>query len=106
MGRIGRDTVHAVRHAARDLIERSRAKVVDVELPLEDPGAAEVCEGLEIDGIGFTGVGPHFSPRGDVLKLAYLVEPLAKEPIKTFEPIAERVVDYALAEQCRVRSDL
>ena len=54
----------------------------------------------------FTGVGPHFSPRGDVLKLAYLVKPLEREPIKTFEPIAERLVEYALAEQARVRANI
>jgi len=103
---LGRDSVCAIRRAARELIERSRAEVIAVELPIHDPAAAAICEALEIDGLGFTGIGPHFSPRGDVLRLTYLVEPLARDPIKTFEPFAARLVDYALAEQERVRKNL
>jgi hypothetical protein len=61
---------------------------------------------LEADGLGFTGIGPHFSPQGDILKLTYLVSPLEREPIKTFEPFAGRLVEYALAEQTRVRAGL
>ena len=77
-----------------------------VELPLAEAATADVCEVLEADGFAFTGVGPHFMPDSDVLKLAYLVEPLAREPIKTFESIADRLVEYALAEQERVRAKL
>jgi anti-sigma regulatory factor (Ser/Thr protein kinase)/GNAT superfamily N-acetyltransferase len=103
---LGRDSVSAIRHAARELVEKSRAKAVVVELPLSNAATAEACEALEADGFGFTGVGPHYLPQGDVLKLTYLVEPLAREPIKTFEPIADRLVEYALAEQERVRKSL
>jgi hypothetical protein len=42
-----------------------------------------------------------FLSGSDVLKLAYLVEPLSRAPIKTFEPFAGELVDYALAEQER-----
>jgi hypothetical protein len=100
------DSALAIRHAVRELVERSRAEAVIVELPLSSPAAAAVGESLEAAGLGFTGIGPHFSPSGDVLKLAYLVEPLAREPIKTFEPFAARLTDYALAEQQRVRESL
>jgi GNAT superfamily N-acetyltransferase len=100
------DSALAIRHAVRELVERSRAEAVIVELPLSSPSAAAVGESLEAAGLGFTGIGPHFSPSGDVLKMAYLVEPLAREPIKTFEPFAARVTDYALAEQQRVRESL
>ena len=106
VGQIGTDSVLAIRHAMRQLVERSHAKVVDIELPMEDSATPALCEALEADGVAFTGVGPHFSPRGDVLKLAYLVKPLEREPIKTFEPIAERLVEYALAEQARVRANI
>ncbi len=104
--RLGKDSDRAIRHAARELVEHSRAKAVLVELPLVDTAAAHVCEALEADGFGFTGIGPHFSTAGDILKLAYLVEPLVREPIKTFEPFADRLVDYALDEQERVRANL
>jgi N-acetylglutamate synthase-like GNAT family acetyltransferase len=103
---LGKDSALAIRHAARELVEKSRAKVVVVELPLAESATAEVCEALEADGFGFTGIGPHFLPNSDVLKLAYLVEPLARELIKTFESIADRLVEYALVEQERVRATL
>jgi GNAT superfamily N-acetyltransferase len=106
IGEIGKDSEHAARHALRQLVEHSRAKVVDIEMPLADPGTPDLCEALEVDGVAFTGIGPHFSPRGDMLKLAYLVKPLDREPIKTFEPLAVQLVEYALAEQARVRANL
>lgn len=103
---IGQDTALTIRHSIRQLVERSRAEAVVVELPLADAATADICQLLEADGLAFTGIGPHFSPHGDVLKLAYLVKPLAKEPIKSFEPFAGRLVEYALAEQKRVRANL
>ena len=102
---IGADTVRLVRQARRELVERTHVEVVYVELPLADPATAIVAEELEQDGFGFLGVAPHFSPRGDLLRLAYLVDPLAREPIKTLDEPAGRLVDYALAEQtdCEMR---
>jgi anti-sigma regulatory factor (Ser/Thr protein kinase)/GNAT superfamily N-acetyltransferase len=104
-GQLGSDSAGAIRHAARELVERSKAEVVVVELPLADLATPQVCQSLEAAGFAFTGIGPQFSSRGDVLKLAYLVEPLARAPIKTFEPFAGELVDYALAEQARVRGN-
>ena len=102
----GADTVHAIRHAKRELVERSHAAVVFVELPIDDPGTASVVEELAVYGFGFAGIAPHFSPRGDLLRLVYLVEPLAREPIKTYDADAAQLVDYVLAEQGRVRAGL
>ncbi len=79
-------------------------EAVFVELPLEDPATPYVVEDLQPYGFAFAGVVPHFSPRGDILRLVYLVEPLAREPIKTYDEFAARLVDYALAEQRRVRA--
>ena len=104
--KLGQDSVQSIRRAARELIEMSHIEALLVELPLEDPGAPETCETLETYGFGFTGVGPHFSAGGDVLKMEYLVEPLEKNPIKLFEPFAERLVAYALNEQLRVRASM
>ncbi len=103
---IGADTVHAVRHAARDLVERSGAAVVFVDLPLADPATPLVAEAIEAEGFGFAGVAPHFSSRGDLLRLVYLVEPLERDPIKTYDDAAARLVEYALADQIRVRAAL
>ena len=103
---IGADTVRLVRQGRRELVERTHVEAVYVELPLEDPATAVVAAELEQDGFGFLGVAPHFSPRGDLLRLAYLVEPLARAPIKTLGETEDRLVEYTLAEQKRLRSAL
>jgi hypothetical protein len=103
---LGADTVAAVRHAQRELVERSHAEVVFLELPLRDPATPFVAQELESIGMGFSGVAPHFSPDGDLLRLVYVVEPLAREPIKSFDDFADRLVSYALAEQTRVRAGI
>jgi len=103
---IGDDTVQLVRQTRRELVERSHVEVVFVDLPIEDPGTAIVAEQLELDGFGFLGIAPHFSKRGDLLRLAYLVEPLARDSIKTLDEIAGRMVDYALIEQTRLHTEL
>ena len=103
---LGQDSVQMIRLALRELIEVSRMAAVFLDLPLTDPFAATDWASIEQEGFGFVGIGPHFSPRGDVARLVYLVEPMAREPIKTYESFAGRLVDYALAEQQRVRANL
>jgi anti-sigma regulatory factor (Ser/Thr protein kinase)/GNAT superfamily N-acetyltransferase len=103
---LGADTVHAVRHAKRELVERSAAQVVFVELPAEDPGTPAVIGELAPFGFGFVGIAPHFSTRGDLVRLVYLVKPLAREPIQTYDDDAGELVDYALAEQARVQAEI
>lgn len=100
------DTLPAIRHAKRELVERSHAEVVFVELPMANAGVVRIAEELESDGFGFAGLAPHFSKQGDLLRLVYLVEPMAREPIKTFEDFAGRLVDYVLGEQQRVRASM
>jgi anti-sigma regulatory factor (Ser/Thr protein kinase)/GNAT superfamily N-acetyltransferase len=103
---IAADTPQLIRHAKRETIERSHAEVVYVDLPLADPATPLVADEIEKAGFGFLGIAPHFSLRGDVLRLAYLVEPLQRDPIQTADPFTGELVDYALAEQTRVRSFL
>jgi len=74
-------------------------------LPLEDPATPQLAEELESEGLAFAGIAPEFSTRGDLLRLAYLVESLEREPIKTFEPLGDQLVNYCLAEQARVREE-
>ena len=102
---VGADSANAIRHTARELVEVSRMEAVFVDLPLEDPATPATWEAIERGGFGFVGIGPHFSPTGDMVRLVYLVEPMEREPIETYEAFAGRLVDYALAEQRRVRGD-
>jgi anti-sigma regulatory factor (Ser/Thr protein kinase)/GNAT superfamily N-acetyltransferase len=105
-GEIGADTVQLFRHAKREIIERSHVEAIYAELPLADPATPAIALELEAEGFGLLGVAPCFSHRGDILRLAYLVEPLAREPIKTADPFTAELVDYVLAEQTRVQAAL
>src|SRR5262249_41516876 len=95
-----------IRHAKREIIERSHVEAVYAELPLTDPGTPAVATELETFGFGFLGVAPCFSPRGDVLRMAYLVQPLQRDPIQTADAFTGEVFDSALGEQARVQSML
>jgi hypothetical protein len=57
-------------------------------------------------GFGFCGIAPHFSPCGDLVRLVYLVKPLLREPIHTYDADAAELVEYALAEQSRVQAEI
>ncbi len=103
---IGENTVQLIRQTRRDLVERGHQEVVYVDLPVADPASATVAEQLESDGFGFLGIAPHFSTRGDMLRLVYLVEPVGREAVHLLEDIAGDLVDYVLREQQRVRSGL
>jgi anti-sigma regulatory factor (Ser/Thr protein kinase) len=104
--KFGADAVRLIAHAKRQLVERSHAEVVFVDLPLAVSATMAAAEELEREGFAFAGILPNFSQQGDMLRVAYLVEPLAREPIKTFDDFAARLVDYCLAEQARVQSAL
>ncbi|MCG8343117.1 MAG: GNAT family N-acetyltransferase [Chlorobiales bacterium] len=101
--RVGVDTVHAIRHARRELTEHSHAEAVFADLPLADPVTPHAAEALEEYGFSFTGIAPNFSESGDMLRLVYLTEPLQREHIVTYEEFAGRLVEYALSEQERIR---
>lgn len=104
---LGGDTAHLIRHAKREIVERSHAEAIYVDLPLNDPATPAIAEALEDEGFGLLGVAPCFAPRGDdFLRLAYLVEPLKRDAIKTADEFTGRLVDYVLAEQERVQAAL
>ena len=101
---LGEDSVGRICTVRQQLTGASHAEAVFVELPLADPGTPAVALGLEAHGFSFLGIGPHFSVRGDVLRMVYLIDALAREPIKTYEDFGAELVDYAIAEQARVRA--
>ena len=103
---IGAQTVQRMGRARRELVERHALEVIYAELPLTDPATAPIATELEADGFGFLGLAPHASLRGDVLRLAYLVEPVDRAAIHVLEPVAGELLDYVLQEQQRVRANL
>lgn len=100
---LGADSLAEIRGAKRELIEHSHAEAVFVELPLRDPGTPHVATELEHTGFSFTGIAPHFSVDGDLLRMVYLTAAVEREPIKTHEEFACSLVDHVLSEQMRVR---
>ncbi len=96
---LGQDSVHEIRRAKRELTEHSHAQAVFVELPLHDPGTPPTSLELQDHGFSFAGITPHFSSRGDLLRLVYLTEPLERAPIKTYGDFAATLVDFAVAQQ-------
>lgn len=106
IAKAGADSAHAVLRARRQLVEHARVEAVFAELPLSDTGAPWLMEQLETAGFGFTGIAPHFGVDGDILRMAYHIEPLAREPIQVYEPFGEELLDYALSEQARVQANL
>ncbi len=99
---IGQDTAASIRHAKRELIERSHAEVLYVELPLSQPGTPAVMEALEKEGFSFIGIAPHFSTSGDLVRMVYLIDDLSSDAIHIQEDIGRWLIAYALAERVRV----
>ena len=105
-GIIGENTLSQFKQATRRLTEHSHIEVVFAEIPVQDPAAAIIIESLEQEGFGFVGLTPHFAQEGDLLRMAYLVEPLKRDPIQIAREEDAKLVDYALSEQLRVRAAL
>jgi anti-sigma regulatory factor (Ser/Thr protein kinase)/GNAT superfamily N-acetyltransferase len=68
----GADLVDVVRVRLRELCRR-RIDWIAIELPLSDPGAGLLCDGLEGLGFFFAGIVPELAD-DDVLRLQYLNE--------------------------------
>ncbi|TWT30536.1 hypothetical protein KOR42_54440 [Thalassoglobus neptunius] len=103
---IGANTAELIRRARRELVERDHVEVVYVEVPLANAASPHLIEELEVDGFGFLGIAPHFAEEGDLLRMAYLVEPVDRSAIHLLEDVAGELVDYVLSEQSRVRAKL
>ncbi|MEO6053892.1 MAG: GNAT family N-acetyltransferase [Chthoniobacterales bacterium] len=105
VNKIGVDSIAVIRHARRELVEKSHAEAVFVELPLSDTATPAVADALATEGFFFCGVAPQFGMKGDLLRLVYLVSELTPEAIHLQEDIAKWLLDYALADRLRVTTE-
>jgi hypothetical protein len=105
--RVGTDTAAAVRAGRVKLCEGFGAKAVTLELPLAQPGTAEVCRAAEDEGFFFCGLGPAFADDGDMLLLQYLAEDNALDcgGVEIVNPFAQELLTYVAGERERVRGD-
>lgn len=101
---VGEDSGAEVRRALRDLCDMAHAEAVYLELPLSQPGAADLCRAAEADGFFFSGVGPQFAPDGDTLRMQYLNTPLNPDLVQLLTPFGHELLAYVVAEMGRVKS--
>jgi hypothetical protein len=100
--RVGADTVAALDQARRKLCASSGAKAITLELPLAQPGTAEICRAAEAEGFYFSGVGPAFSNDGDILLLQLVVDDIDLSLLEIDNPFAQDLLAYAGSECQRV----
>jgi hypothetical protein len=101
--RAGADTAAAVRQAREKLCDGCGAKAITLELPLFQPGTAEVCRAAEEDGFFFSGLGPAFAADGDALLMQFLAEDLNLSLVEIENPFAKELLAYIARERERVR---
>jgi hypothetical protein len=73
-----------------------------LELPLAQPGTAEVARAAEAEGFFFSGVGPAFAPDGDSLLLQFVAEDLDLSLLQIDDPFARDLLAYVGGESARV----
>jgi hypothetical protein len=101
--RVGADSATAVRAARAKLCDGFGARALTLELPLCQPGTAEVCRAAEEDGFFFSGLGPAFAADGDALLLQYVVEDLDLSLVQIESPFANELFGYVSREWQRAR---
>ena len=102
MSRVGIDSAIEIRRALRDLCEIVGSESVYLELPLSQAGMPDLCVQVEEEGFFFGGVGPHFAPDGDTLRLQFLATDLDLSRLQTVNPFGGELLRYVSAERTRV----
>jgi len=102
---IGADTFPSIRKAARDLIEHSHAETIFVDLPMQDAATPFLVAELRKTGFSFAGLAPEFSTSGDLLRLVYLVDELSVDLMQIEEPLARKLVEFALTDRKQILFD-
>lgn len=99
----GKNTLIELGRALNDLIQMANMEVIYLDIPLAHPGAAEFCVEAENKGFFFCGLGPHFLPNSDALRMVYLVNDIAWDQLQILNPFGKTIVEYAHNEYQRVR---
>jgi anti-sigma regulatory factor (Ser/Thr protein kinase) len=96
---VGADSAVEIRRARRDLCDIAGAEVVYLELPLAQAGTPALCQAVEEEGFFFSGLGPHFAPDGDALRLQYLNVELDTVRLQVMSPLGQELVEYMTRER-------
>ncbi len=98
----GFDFSTVLRHQLREQLIHHSCETIYLNLPLDCPATAEAIDQAEAQGFSFLGIGPCFAEQGDMLRMAYMTEPLDPNHIHALSPLGQELVQYALAERMRV----
>lgn len=99
----GKSALFELGRALHDLIQMANMEVIFLEIPLAHPGAAEFCVEAENKGFFFCGLGPHFLPNSDALRMVYLTNDIAWDQLQVLNPFGKTIAAYAHEEYMRVR---
>lgn len=99
---IGKETAVEVRQARRDLCDLAGVAMVYLQLPIDQPGAAELCRLAEQEGFFFSALCPGFAEGGDVLRLQYLNTKMDLALLRVASSWAQEMVAYVVKERARV----
>jgi hypothetical protein len=95
---VGEDFERVLAHELREQTLRQGCETVYLDLPLSQPASERACEIAESQGFSFLGVGPCFAQDGDMLRMAFLGEPLDPDHIHVLSDFGKRLVAYCLKE--------
>jgi len=90
-----------IRRAAMDLLDIAGAAVVHIELPLAQAVTPQLWEQAEAAGFFFTGVWPHSTGDGDLVRLTRLAAPLDLTLLRLYSKFAVELGAYVGAEMTR-----
>lgn len=99
--RLGGDSLAQIL-AARDAL--AGAEVIYVELPLADPGCAQICQQLEEHGAFFLGLASGEPQEGDSLRLHLHGPKIDPTLIKLNSDFARNLLAYIVAERERIEA--
>ncbi len=87
--------------AAIDLSDIAGAEVVNLDLPVAQPGTPLLCERAEDAGFFFSGIWPHGAEDGDILRLTRLRVPIDLGLLRLHETFGQVIAHYVGAEMER-----
>lgn len=100
--RAGADIATALRAARDELVRRAGARVIFLDVRLDDAGCGGACMVAEQLGFFYGGLCPHFSEGHDVLRLQSIDVPIDVPALAVAGPFARDILDYIMADRARV----
>ena len=87
-----------------DLVTIGSAEVVNLELPLSQPGTVALWERAEQNGFFFTSIRPFEIEDGDGVQLQRLLIPFDLDRLRIYSEFGRELLDYVAAERERAET--